>query len=171
MGYTLCPEIRVSEITRQVRAGLMKAAAHVPGPITLAGHSAGGHLVTRMMCTDVDLPDDVAGRIKGVLSISGVHDLRPLLKTEMNQVLGLDEAEAKAESPVLATPRTSIPVTCVVGAEELDEFRRQNALLANIWTGMGVDTFSRESAGTHHFSVIEELTDPDGRLVADWVRA
>ncbi|MFQ5566016.1 MAG: alpha/beta hydrolase, partial [Paracoccaceae bacterium] len=111
-GYTLCPQIRVSGITRQIGAALAAAARELGGPIRLAGHSAGGHLVTRMLCQDAPLADAVAARIVSATSISGVHDLRPLMHTAMNEDLGLDRAEAAAESPALLEPRPGVPLTC-----------------------------------------------------------
>ncbi|MCH8169275.1 MAG: alpha/beta hydrolase, partial [Proteobacteria bacterium] len=44
------------------------------------------------------------------------------------------------------------------------EFRRQNALLANIWTGFGVDTRAVEEPDRHHFNIIDGLTEPDSPL-------
>jgi acetyl esterase/lipase len=163
-GYTLCPGIRVSGITRQIGAALRRAAELVPGPIRLAGHSAGGHLVGRMLCADAPLPEDVARRIEHTVSISGVHDLRPLLRTRLNDALRLDHAEARAESPALATPREGARITCWVGADERPEFVRQSALLADVWAGLGARTRAVEQAGRHHFDVIDGLTDPEGPL-------
>lgn len=167
--YTLCPDIRVSGITAQMVAALSLAAARVSGPIRLAGHSAGGHLASRLVCTDVPVPDDVRRRIVHVLSISGVHDLRPLLRLEMNTVLGLDAAEAEAESPVLRDPVPETRLTAWVGAAELPEFVRQNALLANIWTGLGAETVAVEAPGLNHFDVIAPLAEADSALTAAWV--
>ena len=163
-GYTLCPRIRVSGISRQVGAAITAAAGEIGGPIRLAGHSAGGHLVTRMLCEGAPLPIAVAARIVSVLSISGVHDLRPLLRTAMNEDLQLDRAEAAAESPALLEPRPGVPVTCWAGSAERPEFRRQNALLANIWTGCGVAARAVEEPGRHHFNVIDGLCEPDSPL-------
>jgi len=163
-GYALCPEIRVAGITRQVARALILAASEIAGPIRLAGHSAGGQLATRMLCPDADLPGSVAARIARVVSISGVHDLRPLLLTELNATLGLDLAEAEAESPALLTPARRPPVTAWVGAEELPEFRRQAALLANIWTGCAVASDLVEEPGRHHFSVVEGLAIAESAL-------
>ncbi len=165
-GYTLCPHVHVTGITRQVGAAISTAARSLGGPIRLAGHSAGGHLVARMVCEDAPLAHPVADRIASVLSISGVHDLRPLLRTAINDDLHLDRAEAAAESPALRCPREGVPVTCWVGAAERPEFRRQNALLANIWTGCGAEMRAVEAPGLHHFNVIEPLADPASSLVA-----
>ncbi|KMO32767.1 alpha/beta hydrolase [Methylobacterium aquaticum] len=161
-SYTLCPEARIAGITREIAAFLDRASAEVPGPIHLSGHSAGGHLVTRMLCTDVALA--CADRIAGVVSISGVHDLRPLLATRMNETLHLDAAEARAESPVLHAPRPGARLIAVAGRDELPEFRRQNLLLPTIWHGLGAEAAAFEIAGTQHFSVIDGLTEPDSAL-------
>ena len=165
-SYPLCPTVRIAEITRHVGPFLDTVAAEVSGPIRLSGHSAGGHLVTRMICTDSPLSEATAARIDRVLSISGVHDLRPLLKTQMNEILALDLAEARAESPALLEPRGNAALTCLVGGDELPEFRRQNTLLASAWRGLGLRTVAIEAPGRHHFDIIDALEDPASDAVA-----
>ncbi|PWC33385.1 alpha/beta hydrolase [Azospirillum sp. TSO35-2] len=165
-GYTLCPDIRIAGITRQIGRAVTAIAEAAPGPLRLTGHSAGGHLVSRMLCADSPLAPAVRGRIGHVVSISGLHDLRPLRNTRMNDTLRLDEAEAVAESPALSRPLPGASITCWVGAAERPEFVRQNALLANVWRGLGAATAVREEAGRHHFNVIDDLTDPASDLVA-----
>lgn len=165
-SYTLAPSARISEITAEIGVAVGAAAALAPGPVRLTGHSAGGHLVTRMVCETAPLTPDVAARVEKTVSISGLHDLRPLLRTEMNSDFRLDEAEAAAESPALSAPREGARVTCWVGAEERPEFVRQNALLANVWTGMGAHMACVETPGEHHFNVIDGLADPDAPLCA-----
>ena len=94
-----------------------------------------GHLVSRMVCADSPLLDSVRQRIKSVMSISGLHDLRPLMNTAMNDDLALDHVEAASESPALLEPLSGIRISCWVGGDERPEFLRQNDLLANIWRG------------------------------------
>ena len=158
-SYTLCPEARIGEIVRQIA----QAAAAIPGEIRLVGHSAGGHLVTRLNCVDSPIGD----RVTKTVSISGLHDLRPLLQTGMRKDLRLDEAEAAAESPALLMPRFGTKVTCWVGADERPEFIRQTALLANIWAGLGAETKQVIASGRHHYDVIDELADPDSVMVRE----
>ncbi len=165
-GYTLTPDVHVSAITQEISVAIKLMAGRVAGPIRLAGHSAGGHLVTRMMCGDNVLPSSVLERIQHVVSISGVHDLRPLLRTRMNETLQLDLAEARAESPALVEPVPGIGVTCWVGKDERPEFVRQNDLLVNAWTGLGVDIASTHQDNAHHFNVIDGLCDPASELAA-----
>ena len=165
-SYTLAPQARIAAITEEVGAAITAAAARISGPLRLAGHSAGGHLVTRMMCENAPLSPDITGRTEGAVSISGVHDLRPLLRTALNDDLHLDPAEAERESPALLSPRDGARVTCWVGADERPEFVRQNALLGNIWTGLGALMRVTEQPATHHFDVIDGLEDPNSGLCA-----
>lgn len=163
-SYTLAPAIRVGGIVREVGAAVTAAAAMVDGPLRLTGHSAGGHLATRMICKDSPLPEPVRGRIVNTVSISGVHDLRPLMRTRMNDDLKIDAEEARAESPALLEPLPGARLACWVGASERSEFVRQNALLANIWAGLGAETFAYAEPDRHHFDVIDGLADPDHAL-------
>jgi acetyl esterase/lipase len=157
--YTLCPENRISGITREIGAAIEAAAARVAGPVHLTGHSAGGHLAARMVSVTSPLSGAVRSRIGNVVSISGLHDLRPMMAAAMNTTLKLDEEEALAESPALLRPLPGARIVCWVGAGERAEFLRQNALLANVWTGLGATTAFIEEPDRHHYSVIEGLED------------
>lgn len=165
-GYTLAPEARIAAITQEIGRAVTAAAAWVPGPIRLTGHSAGGHLVTRMVCTDTPLAPEIRARITSTLSLSGLHDLRPMCKTWRNDTLMIGEAEAILESPALLSPMPGTRLTCWAGAMETSEFLRQNALLPNIWAGLGAFTRERVEPNRHHFNVIDGLADPDHPLVA-----
>lgn len=159
-SYTLAPAARIAGITEEVGRAIAAAAELVDGPVRLTGHSAGGHLVTRMISATSPLNGAVLARIVNVVSISGLHDLRPLMGTGMNTTLRIDEAEARAESPALLRPMDDARVTCWVGSAERAEFVRQNALLANIWTGLGARTRTVIEPDRHHFNVIDGLADP-----------
>jgi acetyl esterase/lipase len=165
-GYVLAPEARIAAIGRGIARAVAAAAEAMPGPVVLAGHSAGGHLVVRQVCADGLLPAALAGRVLRAVSISGVHDLRPLLRTALNAELRLDAREAAAESPALLAPGEGVRLHAWVGGAERPEFLRQSALLANVWTGLGAETSLTVAPGRHHFDVIDPLTDPDSDLVA-----
>ena len=163
-SYTLCPATRISGITREVATAIEHAAGTIEGPIFLTGHSAGGHLASRMVCANTPLLAAVRERVRNVVSISGVHDLRPLMRLSMNETLRVDSAEAVAESPALLEPGPGTRICCWVGAGERAEFIRQNALLANVWTGLGAETACVEEPDRHHFNVIDGLADPSHAL-------
>lgn len=164
-SYTLAPEARIADITREIGAAVEFAAGRVAGPVRLIGHSAGGHLVARMICDDSPLPDPVFGRLQKVVPLSGVFDLRPLLMCEMNRTLHLTEAEAAAESPALHDRRGAVPVSFWVGAGERPEFLRQTRLIAEKWQGEGVADIYEP--GQNHFTVVERLAEPGSALVTE----
>jgi len=161
-SYRLAPEVRISQITGDVRRAVQAAAAEVAGPIVLAGHSAGGHLVSRMLCHDVGLSAKVAGRLARVVPISAVSDLRPLMKTAMNAEFRLDLMEAEAESPIFCERVLPVPVHVWVGGDERPVFLDQSRWLAEAWTHADLHV----APGRHHFDVIDGLKAPDSALTA-----
>jgi acetyl esterase/lipase len=159
VGYDLCPDVRISQISGQVGRAMVHIAKRTQGTIALVGHSAGGQLVARM--TDpLILPGEVRERIANIVSISPVADLLPLLQTSMNEILKLDEAEATAESPVNMTPPHGVNVTIWVGADERPAFIEQAEQFSRVW---GARLTAVE--GRHHFDIIDLLEDPESDMV------
>lgn len=162
-SYTLAPEARISRITAEIAQAITAIAAAQDGPLRLIGHSAGGHLVSRMVCPGV-LSAEVRDRIEHTVSVSGVHHLEPLMKARMNEVLQLDATEAALESPALTVPEEGISITFWVGAAERPEFLRQNRLIGERWSQAGAAVDEHYLAGENHFSVIDQLRDPESPL-------
>lgn len=154
-SYDLCPAVHIRDITRQIATAITTIAARTEGSLTLAGHSAGGHLVARMLDRNLLAPE-VAARIAHVMPISPLTDLRPLMHTAMNDDYQMDAAEAAAESPVLMSDRYDLPVTIVVGADERPALLQQSRWLAEAW-----DVPCEVVPNKHHFDVIDALADPD----------
>ena len=159
-SYDLCPAVRIADITKQVAQAVVAAAGEVAGPIVLAGHSAGGHLVARMLDKAV-LPEAVGSRIRTVVPISPLSDLRPLLLTSMNEKFKMTSEDAKAESPVEMKNRYPAEVTVWVGGAERPAFLDQAIWLVEAWDADHVIAFEK-----HHFNVIEPLADRESDLVA-----
>ncbi|MCY4300773.1 MAG: alpha/beta hydrolase [Aestuariivita sp.] len=163
-SYTLAPAVSIPEITEQIGRAISVMAAKIDGPIRLIGHSAGGHLVARMACDTGPLSNAISRRLKRVVSVSGLHDLRPLLNHSMNDKLRLTEATAAKESVVLSKPLAGVDVTAWVGARERPEFLRQSALLAEAWGRIGANIRVVVDPYRHHFDVIDGLKDPNHPL-------
>lgn len=156
-GYDLAPQVSIADITQQIATAIDAIAKAQNGPLRLAGHSAGGHLVSRMLDPALDRPWQ--SRIAQVVPISPVTDLVPLLQTSMNADFKLDHASAEAESPVRQAP-PDVPVHVWVGADERPVFLQQADQLAHAWGCPRTIDIDR-----HHFDIIEGLEYPDSPLM------
>jgi acetyl esterase/lipase len=161
--YTLAPAARLDQIVAEVRAavGWLMDHAHAlgadPRRVFVAGHSAGGHL-TAMTMAD--------GRIAGGLAISGIFDLEPIRLGDLNEKLGLDAAEAARNGPILHLPERAAPLVVAVGLGELPELIRQSEEYAAAWRRRGLPGRYLPLPGHDHFSILEELARPGGRMLA-----
>lgn len=165
-SYTLAPDASMARISQDVGKAILTAAQKVTGPIRLIGHSAGGHLVARMLCEDTALDESTLKRIEHVVPVSGIYDLRPLLLAKMNDILQMSEQEALDESPALHSPESRAPVTLWVGDCERPEFLRQTRLMCEKWQDASEQIRAVYQPGKNHFTVIEDLALPDSELVS-----
>ena len=163
-GYTLAPAARIHEITREIGNAIEFVASEVAGPLRLIGHSAGGHLVARMVCEDSALPVSIRSRLHKVIPVSGVFDLRPLILTRMNETLRLTADEARSESPVIHVPLRGIDISCWVGAAERPEFLRQTRMITETWQSFEAKVQDYYEPGKNHFSVIESMASENTAL-------
>jgi arylformamidase len=152
-SYTLAPAARIAEMTAEIARACWFVGTRVPGPLVVTGHSAGGQLSARMGCDDVPVP------VARVVPISPLSELGPLMATEMNATLRIDEGEAASESPARHALRDGVRAHVWVGAEERPAFLMQARVLSEEWACPWTAV-----PGHHHFSVIEALADPDSSL-------
>jgi arylformamidase len=173
VGYDLCPDVRVGDITAQIQNACAYVYDHTgdygidSNKIYVAGHSAGGHLTAEMMATDwrsvrEDLPNDL---VKGGLSISGVFDLVPLINTSINEAVGLNDDLAQKNSPMLKKPVSKGPLILVVGADESQGFHDQSDRLQDAWSE-NLDKISRiDIASTNHFTIMNEFGNSESMMI------
>lgn len=155
-SYTLAPDARIAEITMEIGAAVDAAAALVPGPVVVTGHSAGGHLSARMGCVGAPVQSYVAR----VVPISPVAELEPLMDTRMNDTLWLDAEEVAAESPARLPLRSSCLAHVWVGGQERPAFLWQARTLSEEW-----DCGWTVAPGKHHFDVTDDLANPQSALM------
>lgn len=170
-NYALCPAITIPGIVLQMVQALAWTWRHVarfggdPSRITVAGHSAGGHLAAMMLACEWrrvgrDLP---AGLVRNALSISGLHDLEPIRHTPFLKDLHLTAADARRASPALLPAPAAGTLYSVAGGDESAEFLRQNGLIQQAWGRRRVPV-CESLPGRNHFSVLEALVEPEHRL-------
>jgi arylformamidase len=161
-GYDLCPQVTIAQIIEQMRAACLYLWRKHKQRMTVAGHSAGGHLSACMVATDWKTlePSAPADLVPAAYAISGVFDLAPLTKISINQDLRLDEKSAHAASPLYWNVPAGRVLDAVVGGAESSEFLRQSKTIAEAWRQGMVETRYEEIPGANHFTALDPLTDP-----------
>jgi len=163
VNYSLVPGVRLEEVVAQARRSVAwlrenaKEHGADPSRIVVAGHSAGGQLAA--MCA-VEAP------VAAVATLSGLHDLRPLMRSFVQEWLQLDEARAEAMSPALLAPAAPANVLARSGSRESEDFHAQGRELADAWRAHGCDT-SYADTDDNHFSIIERLADANDPLTTE----
>jgi len=175
-NYALCPgsdeqPVSVETITLQMVRALTwvyrNAALYGgrPGRIVVAGHSAGAHLAAMLLCCDWhEVAGDLPARVvHSALAISGVYDLEPVRQTPFLQgdLRLTPEAVDKLSPAYFRKPQGRL--VAAVGAQESEEFLRQNELIQQAW-GSGTVPVCETIADTNHLTVLHDLADPSGRL-------
>lgn len=171
MEYPLAPTATLDDMVACLRKGMLWVAKNAtsfggdPQRIFVCGNSAGAHLAALLLTTDwaeYGLPPDL---IKGGTFISGVFDMVPLSRSGANEWLKMDIDAAVRHSPIYQVPKHGCPIVCAVGGDELPEFQEQSRNFAAVWRYHGHDGTFLPCAGLHHFSIINELANPNSALV------
>jgi len=139
MEYDLCPQVSIATIVDECVRAVQWLVGEGPkhggsGPLVVGGSSAGGHLAAMLFATDWAAHGLPRSPLAGGVSLSGVHDLRPLVDFSFNSEFKLDEAEAWRISPLAYRPKTSAPFVIACGTDETTEFVRQAQILWDAWS-------------------------------------
>jgi len=171
INYELCPSVSVATIVEQCRRATAWVAREGPrhgaaGPLVVGGHSAGGHLTAMLYATDWRPRGFGRAPFVGGVSLSGLHDLVPLVQSSYNVDIRLDDAEARRVSPVDCTPTTETPLLLAVGADETSEYLRQTQLLWDAWPRNRPAAMPEplRISGRNHFNVVLDFADPASAL-------
>ena len=171
-NYALCPgtserPVTVPGIMLQMVRALEWTWRHIadhggdPTRITVAGHSAGGHMAAALLACDwkAVAPDLPAHLVRNALSISGLYDLRPLQRTPfLENTLKLTDADVLRASPALWPAPKRGQLYAVAGGSESEEFIRHNAMIRDAW-GRNTVPVCEVLPGLNHFDVVDALAD------------
>ena len=157
-GYTLAPDVSLTEIVAEINAALDWLGAHGPahginGSILLSGWSAGGHLTA--MCLSHPL-------VKAGLAISGVFELGPIRDTYLNEKLRLTEREIVSLSP-MRLPPVGKKLAFAYGTAELPALVADSRHLHGLRSDAHLPGTLIPVAGANHFTILHELRE-DGAL-------
>ncbi len=164
VGYTLAPEAGLPDIVSECRTALtwLQASAETlgfdAGNVVVAGSSAGGYLAAA--CAEGSPLS-----LRGIVSVSGIYDVSPLIGTSINDAVGLDATSAAALD-LLRPERRFRPAVVAWGEIETSEFKRQGRAFAARLAADGTPCTCLEVPGRNHFDVILELGDRASPLFA-----
>ena len=177
VDYTLAPDATLDQIVDECRRAVQAVAAagaqlgFDPSRIVVAGSSAGAHLAAMVGAQPRSARDTVA--VAGLVLVSGIYELEPLLGTTINEALGLTVDSARRNSPLLMPthqPAYVARALVAYGENETVEFKRQSTQYAAHLDLAGVATAALEVEGRNHFDVILDLARP-GTALGDAVAA
>ena len=160
-GYTLAPDATLDEIVAEIHQGIDFLAGQLPdlggdpGRIVASGWSAGGHLTSMALSHP---------KVKAGMAISGIYDLEPIRHSYLNVKLKLDEAMSRRNSPVMQAGGPMKPLSLVAGSAELPLLRQQTADFVGHRAKYGLPVTYEEIPGANHFTIMNELLSPAGRI-------
>ena len=169
VNYPLCPEVGVPQIVESAAEAFKQVLRHQAlrgrgGPVVLCGHSAGAHLVVELALQQARQAQDIHLPLAGVLPVSGIFDLAPLVGTSLNQRLQLDGDQARACSPLHRAGPNAAPALFLVGETETAAFHSQTQHMHQAWQAQGNPSAWQAVPGADHFSILETLCAPHGRV-------
>ena len=161
VGYTLAPDVRLTDIVAEIRRSLTYLAEHADAlgfdrdRLFVSGWSAGGHLTA--MAGDHPA-------VRGGIPISGIFELEPIALCYLDEKLHLDAGEIATLSPLRILPERIAPLRMFVGGDELPELVRQSTIYAEAAHARGLPVTLDVMAGHNHFTILDEVSRPDGAI-------
>ena len=168
-------EIPMESILKQMEyavAAILNEAVKRGSPaVYLIGHSAGGQLVTMLNNTDWNkfkLPSPAQQKLKGIFSLAGLFDIRPLVNSFINDEIKMSITSAEKVSPQL-TPLSSkdhlVPVYLTLPEFDTPEFFRQTKEYQNKLLKTGQPCHFKVINNRDHLDLIEKLIEDNDELL------
>jgi len=163
LEYRLMPGARMDDLVSDVAAGLRAVLASIDTHHTLLpiGHSAGAHLALAAL----EAHPDLAARITGIVSISGVFDLDLVSRSFLQEELCLDATEI---ARFTLTEAPAVRTLFLAGSRETAPFRDR------AWALAATRNMARALRITpcHHMNILHATltaTAPLVPVLSDWL--
>jgi len=170
VDYTLCPKASISDIINECKAAInwLQSSFHKynydPKNIYISGSSAGAHLAAMCCLENSKEKDQNLVKLAGVVLVSGIYDLEPLIPTTINNSIGMDKNSAMAASPLFKN-LSNFPNTIITwGENETIEFKEQSIIFSEALTNNGINVQTIEIRNRNHFDIILDLGKDDEDL-------
>lgn len=172
MDHNNCPQVTLPQLVEQFKNFLLwifdYAERTQATEISFVGHSAGAHLLSKLLHIPELISDQRREKVRRLFFICGVYDLRELWSLDPvnpNNILGLNAESAQELSPMLWSWSVDSPFWSglqahVLSAEhESTTFIEQSRVFAkNLQNGGFAVTFKLFDR-YDHFDIIEETVD------------
>ncbi|CAL7949268.1 unnamed protein product [Xylocopa violacea] len=175
IGYDLCPNVKLGDIISQIKTAIehvLKDAFSLGcRNIWVAGHSAGAHLAASLLFDqlwlDKMMKQGYLNLLKGIVLISGVYSLEPLLHTSIDTDLKLAKHEIDTYSFTTLDIKNNAPIQglkVIVTVGECDSpwFIDQSRECAQKLVSL-VDNvqYVLLRDNIDHFDIVEKLTNEE----------
>ena len=168
--YPLMPGARMAQLVADVRQAAAWVGTHIgehggdAARISASGHSAGAHLASYLAALAPHEHGFPATRIKALLLVSGLYDLRPIARSFLQAEIGLTPEEVSAWSPFEAIQSPETPITLVVGKKETEPFHLQAQDFAFAAEKRGAQV-ERITVPEHdHMTIMRDMGVPGTRM-------
>ncbi|XP_052753879.1 kynurenine formamidase isoform X2 [Galleria mellonella] len=175
VGYDLCPTATLAEIVNQILSAakfVFEYAEKMDSRgVYFAGHSAGAHLVAKLLSNGDFLESTVgSSRLRGAFLVSGVYDLRELTHTTVNDAVQLPNEWAIPLSPQFDSythlQERKVRIYILAGQNDSPTFKRQSRefyeLLHN--TCLMQNMYLEIKDNMDHFDIVECFANDDNFL-------
>ena len=171
IDFSNIPKVRIPQMVAQVKRAIAwiytnaKSFGGDADRIHLSAHSSGSHLAGVALLadwqTEFGLPQDV---VKSALLMSGMYDLRPVMRSARSSYVKLADDEVTALSAILQPEKWRTPLTMVYGSKETPEFKRQPKAFAQTLAAKGKQARLVEIPAANHFEVMRQLGEPGSKV-------
>ncbi|XP_030035597.2 kynurenine formamidase isoform X1 [Manduca sexta] len=175
VGYDLCPTVGLQQIVSEVENAAKYVFQYAENMrsrgVYFAGHSAGAHLVAKIL-SNASLLANTPGsnRLKGAFLVSGVYSLQELLYTTVNDALNLTDELANTLSPYFDNfahlKDKEIRINVIAGQHDTSRFKKQSKefyeLLHNKYSLPNVNLDIKDNYD--HFDIVECFSNNNNYL-------